>query len=245
MTGTQQRVTSAYHPQSNGLVECQNRIIKNALVKVLDQNPEQWPYVIDGVLSAHGVSRHASTNYSPFYLMYNRETVLLVDLKYGLTFELASSYDSPFVQDMFEAVFVSANTIRADIHETAERNIEKAQEKQKRDFVCQHLSSTNVKVGHRVLLENKRRYDRKGGKVSYRRLGPYTVKALNKNGLASLKCSKGAVLKQKYNSALFKPYIVYANEEANAPDRNYMERFDNVPDEKPRTEVVEQSIQEK
>ena len=34
MTGTQQRVTSAYHPQSNGLVERQNPTIKNALVKV-------------------------------------------------------------------------------------------------------------------------------------------------------------------------------------------------------------------
>ena len=59
MTGTQQRVTSAYHPQSNGLVERQNRTIKNALAKVLDQNPEQRPYVIDGVLFAHrGVVMH-------------------------------------------------------------------------------------------------------------------------------------------------------------------------------------------
>ena len=62
MTGTQQRVTSPYHPQNNGLVECQNRTIKKALFKVLDQNPEKWPYVIDGVLFAHRVSRHASTN---------------------------------------------------------------------------------------------------------------------------------------------------------------------------------------
>ena len=52
-------------------------------------------------------------------------------------------------------------------------------------------------------------------------------------------------MKQKYNSALFKPYIEYANVEANAPDRNCKERFDNVPDEKPRIEVVEQSVQEK
>ena len=40
MTGSQQRVTSAYHPKSNGLVKHQNRKIKNALVKVFDQNPE-------------------------------------------------------------------------------------------------------------------------------------------------------------------------------------------------------------
>ena len=94
-------------------------------------------------------------------------------------------------------------------------------------------------------MENKRRHDIKGGKFSYRWLGPCTVKALNKNGLASLESSKGIVLKMKCNSALLKPYIEYANEEANAPDRNYKERFDNVPDKKPKIEVAEQSIQEK
>ena len=95
------------------------------------------------------------------------------------------------------------------------------------------------------MLENKRRHDRKVGKFSCRWLGPYTVKALNKNGLASLESSKGIVLKEEYNSAPLKSYIEYANEEVNAPDRKYKERFDNAPDEKPRIEVVEQSIQGK
>ena len=49
-------------------------------------------------------------------------------------------------------------------------------------------------------------------------------------------------MKQKYNSALLKPYIEYANQEANDPDRNYKERFDNVLDEKLRIEAVEQSV---
>ena len=64
---------------------------------------------------------------------------------------------------MFEAKFALANTIRVDIHEAAGRNIKKAQERQKRDFNRRHLSSTNVKVGDRLLLENKRRHDREGG----------------------------------------------------------------------------------
>ena len=100
MTGTQQRVT--YHPQSNGLVEHQNRTIKNSLVKVLDQNPEQWSYVINGKFFAHQVSRHALTNYSPFYLMYNREPVLPINLKYGLNSEPAISYSGPVDQDMLK-----------------------------------------------------------------------------------------------------------------------------------------------
>ena len=35
LTGVEQTVTSTYHPQANGLVERQNRTIKNSLVKVL------------------------------------------------------------------------------------------------------------------------------------------------------------------------------------------------------------------
>ena len=76
-------------------------------------------------------------------------------------------------------------------------------------------------MGDRVLLESKWGHDRKGAKFSYRWLVPYTVKASNKNDLASLESSKGIVLEQKYNSALLKPYIEYANEESNAPYRNY------------------------
>ena len=60
MTGAEQRMTSAYHPQANGLCERQNRSIKDSLVKVLYENPTEWPYIIEGILFAHRVSRHYS-----------------------------------------------------------------------------------------------------------------------------------------------------------------------------------------
>ena len=63
MTGTGQRVTSAYHPQSNGLCERQNRTIKDSLVKVLEEKPKEWPSIIEGILFADRESVHYSTKY--------------------------------------------------------------------------------------------------------------------------------------------------------------------------------------
>ena len=76
MTGTEQRITSAYHPQSNDF--------KDSLVKVLEEKPKEWPNIMDGILFAHRVSIHYSTKYSPFFLMYKRHPILPIDLKYDL-----------------------------------------------------------------------------------------------------------------------------------------------------------------
>ena len=56
LTSTEQRITSACHPQSNGLCERQSRTIKDSLVKILEEKPTEWPSIIDGILFVHRVS---------------------------------------------------------------------------------------------------------------------------------------------------------------------------------------------
>lgn len=67
LTGTKQKVTSAYHSQANGLAERQNRTIKNQLLKVLGDNVNNWPNILQGVLFAHRTTKHRSTGFSPFF----------------------------------------------------------------------------------------------------------------------------------------------------------------------------------
>ena len=61
MTGTEQRITSAYYSQSTGLGKRQNRTIKDSFVKVLEEKPKEWSNIIDGILFAHRVSMHYSS----------------------------------------------------------------------------------------------------------------------------------------------------------------------------------------
>ena len=73
-----------YHPQANGLVERQNQTIKNSLAKILANNHEMWPHIIEGILFTHRASHHSSAKYYPFMMLYNREPVLPIDVKHNL-----------------------------------------------------------------------------------------------------------------------------------------------------------------
>lgn len=64
MTGAEQRVTSAYHPQSSALLECQNHKIKNAMIMILDQKPGQSRFIIEVILFAHRLNCLWSSKYS-------------------------------------------------------------------------------------------------------------------------------------------------------------------------------------
>lgn len=61
-------------------MERQNRTIKTALLKVLQDHVKEWPNVIDGVLFAIRSTKQRSTGFSPFVMLYNRQPVLPLDV---------------------------------------------------------------------------------------------------------------------------------------------------------------------
>ena len=162
-TGAEQRVTSAYHPQSNGLCERQNRTIKGSLVKILEENPKEWPNVIQGVPFAHRVSVHYSTKFSPFFLLYKHHPTLPIDIKYNLVKEsYDNTVDDPYDYETFRAVLNSSSKIREVTQDKASQNIKKAQEKQQKDYNKRHSTPpSTLPIGSKVLLQNLKRQDRK------------------------------------------------------------------------------------
>ena len=242
MTGVDQRITSAYHSQSNGLCESQNRNIKESLVKVLNAKPSEWPYVIEGVLFAHRVSKHSSTKFSLFFLMYNIHPVLPVDIEYSLNgTDETSVNDQPFNMEVFNAMLSSTLSLRNEAHQEASKNIAKAQEKQQKDYNRRNTVPASLKIKDKVWLKNQRRQDRKGGKFSSKWTGPYTIEHITKKGLCTLKNERSTVLAKKFNVGLLKPYV-----DALAVDPQDEEKPHAVPpDEKPASTQSEKCIQNK
>ncbi len=72
ITKTEHRITSAYHPQANGMVERFNQTLQRSLVKVVNSNQSNWDEKLDGILFAYRTSQHQSSKFTPFELMYCR-----------------------------------------------------------------------------------------------------------------------------------------------------------------------------
>ena len=83
LLGIQKSRTTAYHPQSDGLVERWNRTLLQSLSTMVDDHPEDWDECVRKICMAYNTSLHPTTGFTPFYLMFGRQAKLPVELLYG------------------------------------------------------------------------------------------------------------------------------------------------------------------
>ena len=81
--GMKKSRTSPYHPQCDGLVERYNRTLLDMLATTTQNHPFDWEDQLPKVCMAYNTSVHASTGYTPFFLMFGRQARMPIDLMYG------------------------------------------------------------------------------------------------------------------------------------------------------------------
>ena len=79
---TKWQLSTAYHPQTNGLTERVNRTVCTMLTHYCqEQNQTRWTQVLPLINFAYNSNVNRSTQMSPFYLLYGREPILPIDLQ--------------------------------------------------------------------------------------------------------------------------------------------------------------------
>ena len=163
--------TTAFRPQSDGLVERFNRTLEDILSKYVSQNQKDWDEQLPWALMAYRSSEHDTTKFSPCMLMLGREIELPVDLIYG---PHPQSEEFP---DETQAVFAYSDNMQKrmwKVQEKARSNILKASDRQKRQYdvrVNQHRYQTGDVVWLHTLLRVKQR----SPKLQRNWDGPYFV----------------------------------------------------------------------
>ncbi|KAI9555943.1 hypothetical protein GHT06_018484 [Daphnia sinensis] len=79
--------TTAYHPQTDGLVERFNRTLCDMLACYVADEPEKWDKYLPFVTFAYNTAKQASIKETPFYLFFGREPIMPNDIKINRRYE--------------------------------------------------------------------------------------------------------------------------------------------------------------
>ena len=80
--GVKHKLSSPYHPQTNGLTERFNKTLCTALSKYVIQYKEDWDKHLPSALLAYRTMKHNTTQFEPFYLLYGRNATLPIESIY-------------------------------------------------------------------------------------------------------------------------------------------------------------------
>ncbi|CAI5477514.1 unnamed protein product [Closterium sp. Yama58-4] len=145
------------HPQSSGLIERFQRTLKGALNRLGETNPFEWDEDICWVLLGYRASIHASTKFSPFYLLYGRHPNItgstLTEWEVKELTELSTEEEADAAA---RYIYDRSSEMELALAKAAE-NHGKAQEKQKADFDRRRTLLEPIRVGDFIRIKPNKR----------------------------------------------------------------------------------------
>ncbi|GFO22420.1 Pol polyprotein [Plakobranchus ocellatus] len=136
LMGINMRLSTPYHPFSNGMVERLGGNLKRMLTKFTDSN-ENWDQLIPGVLFAYRETPHNTTCYSSFGLVFGRKprgsSDILADAFSG---QNNSIREHMFVTDYVNELGDNLKATQHLAHEYAQAKLAEYRDKKKKAPQC-------------------------------------------------------------------------------------------------------------
>src|SRR5436190_19747975 len=190
------KLSSPYHPQTNGLVERFNKTLCESLAKV-SRKEDEWDEHIESVLFAYRTTRHNTTKKTPFFMVYGREAILPIEeFKDGENFG-----KDAIIERTYDLINLVDERIKAL------ENIERSQEQQKNRHDNKIKKEIRFEIGDKILLKDAAKEKQWSGKLRSKWNAPYYIHEIIGKGAYKLRTLEGKVLKTSHNIKHIKKYF--------------------------------------
>ncbi|GJY08191.1 reverse transcriptase domain-containing protein [Tanacetum coccineum] len=176
--GVTHKLSTAYHPQSNGQTEVTNRAIKRILERSVGYNPKDWSEKLNDALWAFRTAYKTPTWCTPFRLVYGKACHLPVEIEHKAHWALKQcNMDLTLAS---EILLMRLNKL-AELRDGAYENTRIYKERTKKWHDSRLRGDKDFKVGDKVLLYNSR-LKMYPGKHKSKWSGPNIVKTVYPHG---------------------------------------------------------------
>ena len=202
--------TSPYHPMTNGLTECKNTYILQALRAYCKGQQDDWPEILPGIMMAYrSTPATQSTQYSPFFMLYGREMRLPIDTVLQPKDHLPQN-----CKVHLSRILQNLEVCR----KLAGQNIKAAQDKYKHQY-DKRTKVPDYHPAQRVWLYCTKVPVGKAPKLHRKWVGPYYITMLGPNHTYRLRnCKTNAEVRSLVNAMRLKPYYDPEDRPTNPPE---------------------------
>lgn len=144
MTSVDKSHTTPYHAMGNGMTERFNRTLLNMMGTLEHDLKLDWKSQLPTLTHAYNCTRHDSTGFSPYYLMFGRQPKLPIDILFNLWDDSRDVEYCDYVEKLRERLH---DSYRKAIEASGQR-----QSKQKEHY-DKKAKYDCVKIGDRVLVK--------------------------------------------------------------------------------------------
>lgn len=160
--GTKKKLSTAYHPQTDGQTERTNRTMKAYLRIYVNQQQNNWVSLLPMAQMAYNNTLSESTGLTPFYANHGRHPNL---------------FSRTYPSIKAEAAMATAEELK-ETHKQMEENLRKAQKSSITHANKKRKTAPQLKEGDKVYLSTKNLRNKRPSKgLDHVKVGPFLIKS--------------------------------------------------------------------